>query len=86
MIAYKIHHWIIAADIEKEAAEFYIEEIGGALPDVIEEVSVSTEVPVEDGNPATVRDVINRVLDERSEWLRLGVPCDLHAPFIIRRP
>jgi hypothetical protein len=85
MIAYRIHNYIIAADVEEEAVGFYTGEIGGMLPDVIEEVSVSTEVPAEDGNPATIRDIINRVLDERSEWLKLGVPCDLHAPFIIKK-
>jgi len=26
---------------------------------------------------------MNAELDRRNEWLRLGVPCELHWPFIV---
>jgi len=24
-------------------------------------------------------------MDERNDWLRMGVPCDLHYPFIVAK-
>ena len=46
---------------------------------------MSLEVPAGEGKTATIRDLINKVMDERSTWLRLGVPCDLHFPFIVAK-
>ncbi len=85
MEAFKIGDHIIAADTEEDARHFFREEVGKAPPDVIEQVSVSLEVPAGEGKMATIRDLINKTMDERSAWLRMGVPCDLHWPFIITK-
>jgi hypothetical protein len=66
-----------------EAKEFFRGEIGEPLPDHIEEMGWEYVVPFESGENKTIRDIINRVMDERNDWLRMGVPCDLHCPFII---
>ncbi|MCX5829999.1 MAG: hypothetical protein NTV58_18680 [Deltaproteobacteria bacterium] len=83
MQAYKIHKLVIAADIKEDACDFYREEIGGTLPDVIEELPSSMEVCCDDGTFKTIKARINEELDNRNTWLRLGVPCDLHWPFVI---
>ncbi len=83
MQAYLIHNLVIAADIREEAGEFYRQEIGGDLPDTIEELSPDREVKCADGAIKTIRDRINEELDSRNSWLRMGVPCDLHLPFVI---
>jgi hypothetical protein len=28
---------------------------------------------------------MNKIMDERCDWLRMGVPCDLHHPFIVAK-
>lgn len=85
MEAYRIGDHVIAADTEEEARFFYKDEVGKEPPPVIEELSVSLEVPAGEGKTATIRDLINRIMDERSAWLRMGVPCDLHFPFIVSK-
>ncbi|MFA5181272.1 MAG: hypothetical protein WC405_08105 [Syntrophales bacterium] len=90
MQAYKIHKLVIAADISEEACDFYRQEIiCGALPDVpnmidlFEELPASMEVCCDDGSYKTIKTRINEELDARNAWLNMGVPCDLHWPFII---
>jgi hypothetical protein len=83
MQAYRIHNTIIAADIPEEASAFYCEEIGGALPEVIEEVHYNREVCCPDGTVRTVMARIHQELDARNAWLMMGVPCELHFPFLV---
>jgi hypothetical protein len=83
MQAYRINHTIIAADIPDEARDCFLEEIGGPPPDEIIEVHVSTEVFCQDGAVKTVRERINEELDARNDWLRMGIPCELHQPFVV---
>ena len=85
METYRIGDHVIAADTEEDARLFYQHEVGKDPPPVIEKLSVSLEVPAGEGKMATIRDIINRVLDERNSWLRLGVPCELHYPFIVSK-
>ena len=85
MVAYRIRDHVIAADAEEDARLFYTYEVGMDPPPVIEELSVSLEVPAGEGETASIRDIMNRVLDERNSWLRLGVPCELHHPFIVAK-
>ena len=82
MQAYRINQCIIAADIVEEAELFFCEEVGEPIESIVE-VSVYTEVSCDDGVVTTVRDLMNEELDRRNEWLRLGVPCELHWPFIV---
>lgn len=95
MQAYRIHKLVIVADIKEDACDFYRNEIGGNLPDaqdvvevhdvieVIEELPASMEVCCDDGTFKTIKARINEELDNRNTWLRLGIPCDLHWPFVI---
>jgi len=83
MNAYKINKYIICADVLDEAKHFFQDEVGEPLPPNIEKMEWECVVPCESGENETIRDIINRVLDERNAWLRMGVPCDLHCPFII---
>ena len=89
MQAYRIHKLIIVADIKEEACDFYRQEIGGVLPDlidtaaVIEELPSSMEVCCDDGTVKTIKTRINEEMDARNTWLNMGVPCDLHWPFVI---
>lgn len=83
MNAYKINKHIICADVLDEAKAFFRDEVGEPIPDHIEEMTWECVVPCESGENTTIRDIINRVLDERNAWLLMGVPCDLHHPFII---
>jgi hypothetical protein len=85
MNAYKINKYIIGADVLDEAKDFFRGEIGEPLPDHIEEMGWECVVPCESGENKTIRDIINRVLDERNDWLRMGLPCALHYPFIIAK-
>jgi hypothetical protein len=85
MEAYRIGDHVIAADTEEDARLFYKHEVGKDPPPVIEELGVSLEVPAGEGNTSTIRDLINKTMDERSAWLRMGVPCDLHYPFIVSK-
>ena len=85
MEAYKIGDHVIAADTEEDARHFYKDEVGKDPPAVIEELNVSLEVPAGEGKTATIRDLINKIMDERNDWLRMGVPCDLHYPFIVAK-
>jgi hypothetical protein len=85
MEAYRIGDHIIAADTEEDARHFYKDEVGKDQPAVIEELNVSLEVPAGEGETATIRDLMNKIMDERCVWLRLGVPCDLHYPFIVSK-
>lgn len=83
MKAYRISHVVIAADIPDDARNFFVDEMGCALPAGIEEIHESTPIPCPDGTVKTVRERIDEELDARNVWLRMGVPCDLHWPFII---
>ncbi|HNS54481.1 MAG TPA: hypothetical protein PLQ15_06985 [Syntrophales bacterium] len=85
MEAYRIGDHIVAADTEEDARHFYREEVGQEAPAVIEELSVSLEVPAGEGKTATIRELMNKTLDERNAWLRMGVPCELHWPFIVAK-
>jgi hypothetical protein len=85
METYRIGDHVIAADTEEDARLFYQHEVEKDPPPVIEKLSVSFEVPAGEGKMATIRDIMNNVMDERNAWLRLGVPCDLHYPFIIAK-
>jgi len=83
MQAYRIHKIVIAADTEEEACDFYREEIGDALPDVIEELPYLIEVCCDDGTIKPVKARIHEELDTRNSWLIMGIPCELHRPFVI---
>jgi len=85
MAAYRIGDHVVAADTEEDARHFYREEVGKDAPAEIEELSVSLEVPAGEGKTATIRDLMNKIIDERCAWLRLGIPCELHWPFIITK-
>lgn len=85
METYRIGDHVIAADTEEDARLFYKDEVGLDPPPVIEVLSVSREVPTGDGKTATIRDLINKTMDERNAWLRMGVPCELHFPFIVAK-
>lgn len=82
MLAYRINHAIIAADIPDEARDFFLAEIGGPLPADIVEVPCSTEVFCTDGTVKTVMERIHEELDARNAWLNMGIPCELHRPFV----
>jgi hypothetical protein len=83
MQAYRIQNIVIAADIPEEAQDFYHEEIGGGLTDKAEEVPCTMEVSCTDGTIKTVKERINEEMDARNAWLMMGVPCELHWPFVI---
>jgi hypothetical protein len=83
MQAYRIHKMVIAADIAEEACDFYRQEIGGTPPDVIEELPYLMEVCCDDGIVKTIKERINEELDTRNAWLMMGIPCELHWPFVI---
>jgi alkanesulfonate monooxygenase SsuD/methylene tetrahydromethanopterin reductase-like flavin-dependent oxidoreductase (luciferase family) len=85
MDVFKICDHVIAADTEEDARSFYQEEVGKVPPAVVEELSISLEVPAGEGNIATIRDLVNKIMDERNAWLRMGVPCELHYPFIVAK-
>lgn len=82
MQVFRINRYIIAADVIEEAEQFFREEVGEPIESIVE-VSVYTEVSREDGGVTTVRDLMNEELDRRNAWLRMGVPCELHWPFIV---
>jgi len=81
MRAYQVDHCVIVADIPEEAREFFIREIAGRIPRVVEELASSHEIRCGDGMVRTVKTIINDEMERRNEWLRLGVPCELHWPF-----
>lgn len=83
MKAYRIGGYVIAADFPDDAKAFFLDEIGEPLPPSIEELDWLAEVSCEDGTTATIKSIVNRTLDERNAWLRMGIPCDLYHPFII---
>jgi hypothetical protein len=85
MKAYRIGVHIIAADFMDDAKAFFLDEVGEPLPSLIEELDWLAEVPCEDGTTATIKSIVNRTLDERNAWLRMGIPCDLYCPFIVAR-
>ncbi len=85
MDVFRIGDHVIAADTEEDARCFYQEEVGKVPPAVVEELSISLEVPAGEGNIATIRDLVNKIMDERNAWLRMGVPCELHFPFIVAK-
>jgi len=82
MRAYQVDHCVIVADVPEEAREFFIREIAGSPPRVLEELAYSHEILCGDGVVRTVKTVINDEMERRNEWLRLGVPCELHWPFL----
>ena len=83
MRAFLIHKLVIAADVPEEAGEFYRQEIGGELPGTIPELSPDMEIRCDDGQKKTIRARIGEELDQRNAWLRMGVPCELHWPFVV---
>ena len=83
MQAYRINNAVIAADIPEEARDCFLEEIGGPLPAAIIEVHYLTEIFCMDGTVKTVKERINEELDARNAWLRMGIPCELHHPFVV---
>jgi hypothetical protein len=82
MKAFRMNKYIVCAEFLEEAQEFFVHEIGETLPSNIEELSWDCEVCSVSGETRTLRDLINEVMDERSAWLRMGIPCDLLWPFI----
>lgn len=85
MRAYQVDHTVIVADIPEEAREFFIREIAGRIPGVVEELHSSHEILCGDGIVRTVKTIINDEMERRNEWLRLGVPCELHWPFVVEK-
>ncbi len=85
MKAFKFDRYIIAAEVIEEAVRFFRQEVGGPFPQSIEEVDWLAEVSGEGGEGGIVRDLVNKELDERNAWLRMGIPCDLYWPFIIAK-
>jgi hypothetical protein len=83
MQAYRINHTVVAADILDDARDWFLAEIGGSLPADIVEVHYTTEVCCADGTVKTIKERINEELDARNDWLRMGVPCELHCPFVV---
>jgi len=85
MKAYKIKKYIIAADLQEDAENMFMHEVGETLPgEGIEEVSLQLEICCDDGRVMTVKEIINEELDERQEWRRLGVHCETYRPFIVK--
>ena len=85
MKAYKMGPYVVCAEVLDDAQKFFCHEIGDPLPQHIEEMEWDCEVCCESGETSTIRDLINKVLDERNAWLRMGIPCDLYWPFIVTR-
>jgi hypothetical protein len=85
MDVFRIGDYVIAADTEEDARHFYEEEVGKVPPAIVEELSISLEVPAGKGKTATIRDLMNKIMDERNAWLRMGVPCELHFPYIVTK-
>ena len=83
MNAYIINKHILCADVLDKAKAHFQDEVEEHLPDHVEEIGWDCMVPSESGENMTIRDIINRVLGERNAWLRMGIPCYLHSPFII---
>lgn len=82
MKAFRIGDCIIVADLENEAVQFFCDETGSPSPGPILEMGVEEIIPE---NGLMIKDMINQVMDDRCAWLRMGVPCDLHGPFFIRK-
>ncbi len=85
MQAFRIGTVIIAANTSDEAADFYRYEIDACLPSSIADVDMQTLIHRPEGQPKNIKDIINDVMDERNSWLRMGIPCELHCPFIIAK-
>ena len=85
MKAYRINNYIIAADIIEEAKTFFKHEISDTLPLTIEEVNKKDEITCDDGRVITIKEIINEELNRRQDWLRMGIPCELHRPFIVKK-
>ncbi len=83
MKAFRIDQCVIVADVSEEAVEFYRREISGSSPRTVEELESSHEILCADGEVRTVRIIINDEMERRSTWLRMGVPCELHWPFLV---
>lgn len=81
MKAFRMGDSIVAAWFENDAVKFFCEQTGGPPSGPIEELNVEETAP-EGGR---IKDVINKVLDERNMWLRMGVPCELDWPFFVYR-
>jgi hypothetical protein len=80
MKAFRMGDAIIAAWLEQDAVKFFCEETGEA-PGPVEEIDTAENLP----QGVRIKDIINKVLEDRSAWLRLGVPCELDWPFFVRR-
>lgn len=83
--AYRIGKYLIAADLEQDAWNLYENEISDDVPDDIEEVTVHEAVVCDDGSVMTIKEIINKELDGRQEWQRMGFPCETYRPFIIKK-
>jgi hypothetical protein len=84
MKAYKVEKYIIAADMIEDVREMFKHEIGGYYPDRIEELGLQDEIELDDGRILTVKEIINETMDERQAWRRMGIPCELYRPFLIK--
>lgn len=85
MEAYRIGKYIIAADLEQDAWNLYKNEISPDVPDDIENVLIHEKLVCDDGSVMTIKEIINKELDRRQEWQRMGLPCETYRPFIIKK-
>lgn len=83
MQAFRIGTYIIAADTPDDAVSFYRNEIEAQVPSTATKVDRQTIVRRKDGSSGTVKEIIDDVMDERSAWVKMGIPCDLLYPFIV---
>lgn len=84
MKAFKIEDYIIIADLIEDAMNMFKYEISGYYPEIVTELDLNDEIKCEDGRVMTVKEIINETLDERQAWLRLGIPCEVYRPFLVR--
>ncbi len=85
MKAFKIENYIIAADLIEDAMNLFKHDISGYYPEIVEEVDINDEIKSEDGCVMTIKEIINETLDERQAWCRMGIPCEVYRPFLIRK-
>lgn len=85
MQAFRIGNVVIAADTPDEACELYRREIDPCLPSPVADVDLQTTVKRREGSPGRIKDIIDDVMDERTSWIKMGIPCDMLYPFIITR-
>lgn len=84
MKAFRMGSYIIAADLIEDAVNMYRHEISIDIPEDMQELGVDTEINCDDGRVMTIKAFIYEILDGRQSWLRMGVPCELYRPFIVK--